>query len=140
VQPPDSPDSAASDRTDKSKNNSLLRGVLWTSLFVLVVAGSLVGWFAHYALSPGPQVQFSQSTVFIPKGASVEKIGDLLDSADLLEGDIRFLLLTKILGVSSKLPAGEFSLDANQNPMDLLAQLVEGHFCSHGFLVFLCRR
>ena len=135
MQPPDSPDSAASDRTDKSKNNSLLRGVLWTSLFVLVVAGSLVGWFAHYALSPGPQVQSSQSTVFIPKGASVEKIGDLLDSANLLEGDFRFLLLTKILGVASKLPAGEFRLDANQNPVDLLAQLVTAEPVQHKLTV-----
>lgn len=134
MQPPDSPDSSPGDRTNRtnrSKNISLLRGVRWTSLIVLVVAGALTGWFAHYALSPGPQAAFSQNTVLIPKGSSVEQIGDLLDSADLLEGDFRFLLLTRILGVSSNLPAGEFRLDANQSPVDLLKQLVSADPVQH---------
>ncbi len=113
----------------------MLRGVLGASLVLLVVAGALTGWFAHYALYPGPQAAFSHNTVFIPKGASVEQIGDLLEGADLLEGNFRFLLLTRILGVSSKLPAGEFRLDANQSPVDLLKQLVSADPVQHQLTV-----
>ena len=80
-------------------------------------------WFASYALTPGPRVGDSHNTVFIPKGSSVEEIGNLLEAADLLEADPRFLLLTRILGVASKLPAGEFLLATNQTPVDLINEL-----------------
>ena len=63
-----------------------------------MVAGALTGWFARYALSPGPQAAFSQNTVLIPKGSSVEQIGDLLDSADLLEGDFPLKAISDYLG------------------------------------------
>jgi UPF0755 protein len=131
VQPPDSPEPSADDR----KNNSLLRGVLWASLFLLAAAAALIGWFAHYALSPGPQADDSSRTVVIPRGASVEQIGELLGDAGLLDADLRFLLLTRILGVSSTLPAGEFILDANQSPVDLLNQLVSAKPVQHQLTV-----
>jgi UPF0755 protein len=131
VQPPDSPEPSADDR----KNNSLLRGVLWASLFLLAAAAALIGWFAHYALSPGPQADVSSRTVVIPRGASVEQIGELLGDAGLLDADLRFLLLTRILGVSSTLPAGEFILDANQSPVDLLNQLVSAKPVQHQLTV-----
>ncbi|MEJ2134331.1 MAG: endolytic transglycosylase MltG, partial [Desulfofustis sp.] len=131
MQPPDSPEPSADDR----KNNSLLRGVLWASLFLLAAAAALIGWFAHYALSPGPQADVSSRTVVIPRGASVEQIGELLGDAGLLDADLRFLLLTRILGVSSTLPAGEFILDANQSPVDLLNQLVSAKPVQHQLTV-----
>lgn len=128
--PPDSLESSPDGR-----DKTVLRGVLGASLLVLAVIGALIGWFTYYALSPGPQVDFSENTVFIPKGTSVEQIGGLLDNADLLENDFRFLLLTRILGVSSKLPAGEFRLDTNQNPVDLLTQLVSAEPVQHQLTV-----
>ena len=127
----DTPEPSADDK----KKNSLLRGVLWASLFLLAIVAIFTGWFAYYALSPGPQADFDAGTVVIPRGASVEQIGELLDSAGLLDADPRFLLLTKILGVSSKLPAGEFMLKANQNPVDLLNQLVSAKPVQHSITV-----
>lgn len=84
----------------------------------------MAGWFASYAYSPGPRVDFSEATVFIPHGTSVEKISKLLDDAGLLQADFRFLLLTRFMDASSRLPAGEFRLDANQTPVDLINELV----------------
>lgn len=129
--PPDSQQPSADDR----KNRSLLRGVLWASLFLLAAAVCLSGWLALYAYSPGPHVDAAMSTVFIPKGSSVGQIGTLLDEAMLLDDDRRFLLLTRLLGVSSKLPAGEFRLGTNQNPVDLLHQLVSAKPVQHQITV-----
>ena len=112
-----------------------MRGALWASLFILVVAAIATGWFASYAFSPGPRVEVSQSTVLIPKGSSVEEIGNLLEGANLLDADTRFLLLTRIIGVSSRLPAGEFLLDTNQNPVDLINQLVDAKPVQHQLTV-----
>ena len=61
----------------------------------------------------------------------MEQIGTLLEAANLLDGDVRFLLLTRILGVSSRLPAGEFLLDTNQTPVDLLKQLADAKPVQH---------
>jgi UPF0755 protein len=73
--------------------------------------------------------------VFIPKGSSVEEIGNLLEAAGLVDADPRFLLLTRILGVASRLPAGEFILDANQNPVDLINQLADAKPVQHQLTV-----
>jgi UPF0755 protein len=113
----------------------MLRGALWASLFILTATAIAAGWFASYALTPGPRVEVSQSTVFIPKGSSVEEIGSLLAAAKLLDGDPRFLLLTRILGVASRLPAGEFILDTNQNPVDLVNQLADAKPVQHQLTV-----
>jgi UPF0755 protein len=101
------------------------------SLFFVILAGGLAGWFALYAFSPGPSVDNPEATVFIAPGSSVDEIGELLDAAGLLRADFRFLLLTRLLDVSSKLPAGEFRLTTNQTPVELLHQLVSAKPLSH---------
>ncbi len=131
MQQPESPEQS----TLVPKKRSKLRGALWASLFLLAAAAIVTGWFASYALTPGPRVAVSQRTVFIPKGTSVEEIGILLEAAGLLDGDPRFLLLTRILGVASRLPAGEFLLDTNQNPVDLINQLADAKPVQHQLTV-----
>ena len=88
MQQPDSPAPSSGDR----KTSVLVRGTLWVSLFILAAAAALGGWFAYYALSPGAQVNEPRTTVFIPKGASVQEIGALLEDAGLLEAGPRFML------------------------------------------------
>jgi len=94
------------------------------ALFFIIAAAAAAGWFALYAYAPAPPVDFSEATVLIPRGSSVEEIGSLLDEAGVLRADFRFLLLTRFLDVSSKLPAGEFRLTTGQTPVQLLRQLV----------------
>jgi UPF0755 protein len=113
----------------------MLRGALWASLFLLAAAALVIGWFGSYALRPGPRAEVSQTTVVVPKGSSVDEIGDLLEAAGLLDNDPRFLLLTRILGVASRLPAGEFMLDANQTPVDLIKQLADATPVQHQLTV-----
>ncbi len=128
--PPDLPDSPESSVVG-GKKKSKMRGILWMSLFVLILGAAALGWFVSYALSPGPEVDSSEAIVFIPKGTSVEKIAGLLGEAKLLDPDFRFLLLTRFLNVSAKLPAGEFRLDTNQTPVELLKQLVTAEPVQH---------
>lgn len=131
MQQPDNPVPSSGDR----KKSVLVRGTLWVSLFILAAAAALGGWFAYYALTPGQQADEPRTSVFIPKGASVQEIGALLEDAGLLEAGPRFLLLTRILGVAAKLPAGEFLLDTNQSPVALLEQLVEATPVQHQLTV-----
>ncbi len=110
------------------------RGLRWLLvLFLLIVlpAAGAAGWFAAYALRPGPVVDGPEATVFIPAGTSVEKIAALLDEAGLLHDDVRFLLLTRLLDASSRLPAGEFRLHTNRTPVELIRELVKAEPVQH---------
>lgn len=105
------------------------------SLFIFLSLAAVSGWLFHYALSPGPEVKNSDAIVFIPRGTSVRGIGTLLSQAELLDQDFRFVPLTRILGLSAKLPAGEFRLATGQSPVDLLRQLAASEPVQHQLTV-----
>lgn len=123
----------ATDQSDRKqqKNKLPIRGVLRTSLIALVALASISWWFGHYALTPGPTKIEPTSTVFIPRGTTVAGIGTLLDEAKLIHDDLRFGLLTKLMRVSAKLPAGEFKLSTNQTPVDVINELVAARPIQH---------
>jgi UPF0755 protein len=101
----------------------LLRGVLWTTLSLFLGSLLLAAWFLHYAWSPGPSVEASSVSVFIPRGTSSKNISALLAEKKLIHDDFRFLVLVRLMGRSAKLQAGEFSLTTGQSPVDLITEL-----------------
>ncbi len=113
------------------KKSGRARGVLWASLFVFIALAAAAGWVGSYALAPGPQAEPAEAAVFIPRGTSVADISALLAEAGLLRDDVRFGLLTKLLGVSAKLPAGEFLLHTEQTPLQLIDELVDAKPVQH---------
>lgn len=69
--------------------------------------------------------------VEIPKGASFRKIQSILVQAGLVDDDIRFALVAKMIGVSHRLKAGEFRLSSQQKPAQLLRQLAQAQPVQH---------
>ena len=63
------------------------------------------------------------AVVSIPRGASVAETGHILSGAGLLRDDFRFRLVARIMGVSARLPAGEFRLPTEKSPAQLLRAL-----------------
>ena len=107
------------------------RVVLWTALFILLVIAVPFSLLLSYALTPGPDTGEEVAIVYIPKGASVKEIAGLLDEQGLIRYDRRFLLLARIMGRSSKLQAGEFSLQTGQSPVDVIRELGEARPIEH---------
>ena len=99
------------------------RAVQRTALFLLLCPIALGGWLALYGLRSGPVQETEYATVHIPPGTKTKDIGHILAKAGLIRDDIRFLILTKYLGLAGKLPAGEFRLSLGQRPGDVLRQL-----------------
>lgn len=99
------------------------RTVCWTSLFVLLGLVAFGGWVALYGLQSGPEQEEEYAIVRIPPGTGTKGIGRILAKAGLIEDDIRFLLLARILGLADRLPAGEFRLSVGQRPGEVLRQL-----------------
>ena len=90
--------------------------LLFGCLVLQRLAGSL-------RLRSGPETAAGSAVVTIPKGTSLRGITGILAAAGLLEEDIRFPLLAKILGYSGRLRAGEFQLSTGRTPLQVLRQL-----------------
>ena len=99
------------------------RIVLGTILLITVALMVCGGWYAAYVFSPGPEVAQETVIVSIPKGTSVRGIRDILAHEHVIHNDIRFLMLAKISGYSSRLQAGEFRLRTGIKPGEVLKEL-----------------
>lgn len=97
----------------------------WCVAALVLVTLGVALWVGSYALTPGPAGTEPDKVVFIPRGASVEQISSILDQAGLIQGDFRFVILTRLMQVSARLPAGEFRLKTSQTPVDLIRDLVD---------------
>jgi UPF0755 protein len=98
------------------------KAVRWAVLLLLGPL-ALAGWLASYCLQSGPEKATEYAIVIIPPGSGIRQIQEILAQGGLIDDDIRFLLLAKILGLARSLPAGEFRLTLTQKPGDVLRQL-----------------
>lgn len=103
------------------------RIVIVTILFVLAVVAMFGGWFALYVTRSGPSSDAEKVYVTIPKGASLRQITSTLAESQVIEDDLRFLLLARFTGYSSRLQAGEFALETGMKPMAVLRTLATAH-------------
>ena len=101
---------------------------------VLVFSGVLI-WFLFYAFSPGPRVETPEAVVFIPRGTSSRAIATLLAEQKLINEDIRFILLVRLMGSSANLQAGEFSLHTSQTPVALIRELSNARPIEHAVTI-----
>lgn len=83
-----------------------MKGKLFFLLFIFFLA-YLVGreWWWR-----GPDLSAAEHTVVIASGISVEAIADQLKEADIIGSPFLFKMYTALAGKSTKLQAGEFSL------------------------------
>ena len=114
---------------------SIKRVALRAALFACLLVGLLCGWFYKYTVTPGPDHTAESIVVVIPKGSSVEKIGNILGEAGIIYDDIRFKILTKYMGVATKLRAGEFLLQTKQKPGTIITTLVEAVPIQHSVTI-----
>ena len=103
---------------------------------ILLLAGiSVSGWFLSYVLRPGPMVPANRVAVYIPRGTSVQQIVEILAEARLIQADSRFILLTRLTGLSGQLQAGEFSLLTNQKPLGVIRELAIARPLEHSITI-----
>lgn len=123
--------------SDTIKRNQLyswmqfISSLFWP--FLLFCSWVLVfcGWVAYYGFQPGPLLDKDSVVVQIPKGATVQQIGELLAGAGLVHKDFRFVLVTRAMGVGGRLPAGEFALASGKSPIELLNGLTKARPLQH---------
>jgi UPF0755 protein len=111
------------------------RIILAVILFLFVTLLSFAGWFFQFAYQVAGGDKTETAIVVVPKGSSVEEINGILAGADLVQKDMRFLILARYLGLAAKLQAGEFALHLGQTPQELLEELATAKPIQHAVTI-----
>ncbi|WP_028585629.1 endolytic transglycosylase MltG [Desulfogranum mediterraneum] len=101
----------------------------WLSALILILVLGLGGWLGSYLLSSSAGSGVVR--VEIPQGAGVREIGEILQEQGLLNGDLRFLLLVRFAGLTTRLRAGEYAIPHGLTPLGVLRVLEQGRVVYH---------
>lgn len=116
---------------------SVKRVALVATLFTLLLSAVASLWFYSYTHRPAPPLPDlrKNAVVDIPPGATFFEIEKILANAGLVNDDLRFYLLARIMGVAHKIKAGEFKLTAQLTPADLLRELTVARIVQHAITI-----
>lgn len=96
----------------------------WT-LLGAICALFLAGWLGYYAVSPLKLQPSSQEIVIQPK-SGLKSIANQLVAQGVLKEPWRFILIAKLLNKEQYLQAGNYTLNKNISPYQLLLSLNHG--------------
>ena len=106
--------------------------------WLLVACVALIGlsaWLAYYAVTPLNLAPSSQEIVIQPK-SGLRSIANQLVAQGVLQEPWRFIVLAKLLNKESTLQAGNYTLNKNVSPYQLLLSLNNGK-ATQGSITFI---
>lgn len=116
------------------------RGI--SKLFVLVVLLALAGaafwaWQRYTGFSDAPMAGIEQGeTLVVKPGDSLAKVVARLRASGVQTGHrVEWLALARELGAANKIQVGEYALEPDMSPRDLLQALRDGRVISRGFMI-----
>ncbi|MBN1255217.1 MAG: endolytic transglycosylase MltG [Deltaproteobacteria bacterium] len=109
-------------KNTKRMKGRLTRLVSLAALLLVVVLG--VDALVFLALPPA--FRGEQKSVVIRKGSTFREVVQALDEAGLLRSPAKFSLMARILGVTGRVQAGEYTLSTAMIPPVILRKLVTG--------------
>ncbi len=104
-------------------------------VFSMMVALGLIAWLAYYAISPLKLQPNSQEVTIQPK-SGLRSIANQLVKQGVLNEPWRFILIAKLLNKQSYLQAGNYTLNKNVSPYQLLLSLNHGK-TTQGSITFI---
>ena len=104
-------------------------------VFSMIVALGLIAWLAYYAISPLKLQPNSQEITIQPK-SGLRSIANQLVKQGVLNEPWRFILIAKLLNKQSYLQAGNYTLNKNVSPYQLLLSLNHGK-TTQGSITFI---
>jgi UPF0755 protein len=82
-------------------------------------------------LSLPPDLRPVERKILVPWGASFRRVVGVLYDNGMVRSAPRFYLLGRIVGVSSKVKAGEYRLNTGMLPLDILDELIAGRVVTY---------
>ena len=106
----------------------------WLIRFMIIFIPLLV-WIIHFLVTP-LHINKVDLAIEIEPGSSLKAIAFQLVDEKILNEPWRFILLTKALGQSTKLRPGNYNLNPNITPYQLLKSFLEGR-ATEGSITFI---
>lgn len=106
----------------------------WLIRLIILFIPILV-WIVHFLITP-LRINKSDLSIEIEAGSSLKKIAFQLVDEKILNEPWRFIILTKALGQSRKLRPGNYNLNPNITPYQLLKSFVDGR-ATEGSITFI---
>ena len=113
----------------------MIRRIKNLIVFSMMVALGLIAWLAYYAISPLKLQPNSQEITIQPK-SGLRSIAKQLVKQGVLNDPWRFILIAKLLNKQSYLQAGNYTLNKNVSPYQLLLSLNHGK-TTQGSITFI---
>ena len=101
----------------------------------MIIFIPLLAWVIHFLVTP-LHINKSDLAIEIEPGSSLKAIAFQLVDEKILNEPWRFILLSKALGQSTKLRPGNYNLNPNITPYQLLKSFVEGR-ATEGSITFI---
>lgn len=95
------------------------------TLLALVAASLFVGWFAYH-VQDAVQIPITPYELSIKPGSSLRTVAKQLVGAGALHDAWSFILLSRLMGYSSSLKAGDYELAESISPWQLLKRVTNG--------------
>lgn len=122
---PNSPVTDSQNNAGRAKQETARRTFRKRAVWFLAVSFFLAALgLAAYAVRPGPAS--GDTAVIIPKKTGFAGIRRILAAAGVIDNDIRFTLLARLLGAANQLKAGEYIFHAGQTPYQILLTMEKG--------------
>ena len=102
---------------------------------LMIIFIPLLAWIIHFLVTP-LHINKSDLAIEIEPGSSLKAIAFQLVDEKILNEPWRFILLSKALGQSTKLRPGNYNLNPNITPFQLLKSFVEGR-ATEGSITFI---
>lgn len=104
-----------------------MKKILLTLVILLLIAGGAVFGLYKWYFSPVSQANTNENLeIVIPKGASVNKIANILHENNLVRHPLVFRIAVKLNNLDAKLQAGTFEISPALNPSQIAQKLTEG--------------
>jgi len=94
-------------------------------LFALLIVVAAAGLFYHYIHSPVPLTE-EGVIITIPKGATLGRVTMELEDKGVIEKPLYWKLLARVTGNANQIKTGEYQLNAELSPAEILDILVTG--------------
>jgi UPF0755 protein len=100
----------------------VIRSLLITCVIIII---SAIGWLGYYATTPLvlSQTPFEFS---LKHGSTLKSVAKQLVAAGVMSEPWNFVVVARLLGKASTIKAGNYQLESNPTPLELLRKITEG--------------
>ena len=103
----------------------MIRVIKWLISFAIICSIALTWWLYQYAKTP-LNLTPEQSEITIASKSSLKSIAHQLVKQNVLTQPYGFIVLAKLMGQESSLQSGDYNLNPNVTPYQLLFSLKNG--------------